>query len=93
MVAQGRSAPVRHAGGHPMPADAVAADPFGEHQPAATGAQLSVLGADFRFRSASRALIRIAERAYAGLPGHRLSAVGGRWSKALRELGVGEDVL
>ena len=74
MVAQGRSAPVRHAGGHPMPADAVAADPFGEHQPAATGAQLSVLGADFRFRSASRALIRIAERAYAGLPGHRLSA-------------------
>lgn len=73
MVTQRVSPPRWRTGGGPMPADAVAADPFGEHRPAAVEARLPVLGADFHFRSASRALIGIAERAYAGLPGHRLS--------------------
>ena len=53
--------------GHP------AADPFGEDRPLAHERRFRLLGADFRFRSASAELLRQATLAYGGLPPHRLA--------------------
>lgn len=50
------------------------ADPFSEQQQISVRAQAQVLGARISFESNSTALLRLAMSAYAGLPGHRLSA-------------------
>jgi hypothetical protein len=53
----------------------IAADPFGEQMAARRCSErMLLLGGRFRFESDSRALLRLTESAYAGLPGHRLSA-------------------
>jgi hypothetical protein len=49
------------------------ADPFGERLHAAAARRLSVLGARFLFESDSPELLHLVDRAYAGLPRHRLS--------------------
>jgi hypothetical protein len=54
-------------------ASAVAADPFGERAPDAHEIRIHVLGARFRFQSASRQLLGLVDAAYRDLPRHRLS--------------------
>jgi hypothetical protein len=49
-------------------------DPFGEHASLRFGYRRQLLGADVKFRSNSRALLRLVEHAYAHLPKHRLGA-------------------
>lgn len=51
----------------------IAADPFGERRPVRRAAR-RLLGAQFVFESGSAALMRLADRAYAGLPRHTLPA-------------------
>ncbi|MFK2931826.1 serine kinase [Dyella agri] len=48
------------------------ADPFRERSAPAFSVRKAILGADFRFDSASAALLQVVETAYAGLPPHRL---------------------
>ena len=56
-----------------LPFASDAADPFGERRPATHIAKLRILGADFRFQSNSRDLMRLVSQAYRGLPRHKLS--------------------
>src|SRR5262245_55447366 len=48
------------------------ADPFHERNTNVARRQLHVLGGLFEFESNDRRLLKLAEAAYAGLPGHRL---------------------
>src|SRR5258706_13421726 len=48
-------------------------DPFGERTAGLTTKRMQLLGADFRFASNSVELMRLGDRAYKGLPRHRLS--------------------
>ena len=48
-------------------------DPFGEHRGAAWRVRRQLLGGRFEFETDSRALLRVVEAAYAGLPSHRLA--------------------
>ena len=59
-------------------------DPFGEHSPLPFRKRMHVLGGRFEFASNSRRLLRLAERAYAGLPRHRLSENVPRFHLELR---------
>jgi len=59
------------------------ADPFLERSPTIVRERLQLLGGRFQFESNSRQLLRLADDAYAGLPGHRLSAVTPRLSVKL----------
>ncbi len=52
----------------------ILSDPFGERTPLLSGKPLQLLGGRFRFDSNSADLLRLVDSAYAGLPGHRLSA-------------------
>jgi energy-coupling factor transporter ATP-binding protein EcfA2 len=54
-------------------ASAVLADPFGESRSLLMRRRLPVLGGRFEFESNSRALMRLVDSAYAGLPAHRIS--------------------
>jgi len=49
------------------------ADPFGERSPPLIRNRLNLLGARILFESNDRALLRLVDSAYAGLPRHRLS--------------------
>jgi hypothetical protein len=59
------------------------ADPFGEMSRKMVHGPLHLLGARFLFESNSRDLLRLVDSAYAGLPRHRLSAVGPRLKVSL----------
>jgi hypothetical protein len=48
-------------------------DPFGERTAGLTTQRMQLLGADFRFASNSVELMRLVDRAYKGLPRHRLT--------------------
>ena len=50
------------------------ADPFGERSALPATRRVQVLGAHVQFETRSRALLRLVDAAYAGLPRHRLSA-------------------
>jgi hypothetical protein len=52
----------------------VISDPFGERSSRLTGKRLQLLGAAVHFASNSRALMRLVDAAYAGLPPHRLAS-------------------
>jgi hypothetical protein len=56
-----------------------APDPFGEHPQRLWRKRATLLGGSFEFESSSRALLRLVEEAYAGLPRHRLSSVRPRY--------------
>ncbi|MEO8999278.1 MAG: serine kinase [Rhodanobacter sp.] len=47
-------------------------DPFDERSGPVFGVDMQIMGGHFRFKSASQALLRVVEAAYAGLPRHRL---------------------
>ena len=49
-------------------------DPFGECAPTIAHAPVQVLGGRFQFTANSRHLLQLVDRAYGGLPKHRLSA-------------------
>jgi hypothetical protein len=49
-------------------------DPFGEHTSLRFEYEQRLLGANMRFRSNSRALLRLVEHAYAGVPAHGLKS-------------------
>ena len=60
-------------GNRAMSADSES-DPFGERQPAPICRRLRLLGGWVRFESNSRQLLKLVDRAYEGLPRHRLAA-------------------
>jgi hypothetical protein len=59
------------------------ADPFGERRRPARRLRVCVLGGEFDFVSDSPELLRIAARAYAGLPAQRLARTGARFEVRL----------
>jgi hypothetical protein len=52
----------------------IEADPFGERASPLLRSQMQLLGARILFESNDRALLRLVDRAFAGLPRHRLAA-------------------
>jgi hypothetical protein len=64
----------------------LSADPFLEHAAARSRKRMLLLGGWFRFESDSPTLMRVVESAYAGLPGHRLSASPPRFEVKLLEM-------
>jgi len=63
--------------------DEPAADPFGERQRLRYRTVARVLGGEFHFESAARELLRLVERAYAGLPAQRFAAAVPRFTVRL----------
>lgn len=62
------------------------ADPFRERSGPAFSVRKQLLGGDFRFDSASAALLQVVEAAYAGLPPHRLPVAAPEFRIELRLL-------
>ncbi|MEW9623362.1 serine kinase [Rhodanobacter sp. S2-g] len=62
------------------------ADPFRERSGPVSSVRRQILGGDFRFDSASAALLGVVETAYAGLPSHRLPAAAPTFRIELRLL-------
>jgi hypothetical protein len=62
------------------------ADPFRERNGPAFSVRKQILGGDFRFDSASAALLRVVEAAYADLPPHRLPVAAPEFRIELRLL-------
>src|SRR5882757_6064898 len=58
----------------------IEADPFGERSSPLIRRRLQLLGSRILFESNDRALLRLVDRAFAGLPRHRLAA----WVPELR---------
>ena len=62
------------------------ADPFLERSGPTFSVRKEILGGDFRFESASTALLQVVETAYAGLPPHRLPGAAPEFRVELRLL-------
>lgn len=62
------------------------ADPFRERNSPVLSVRKAILGGDFRFDSASAALLQVVEDAYAGLPPHRLPVAAPEFRIELRLL-------